>query len=134
MSKNRPIRRETADRLLQGLQQRILEINSDDSYAFVVERAVVFGSYVNTDRDILGDLDIGVLLSDRFGDDETVQDMAEERARGRYRGKRWVEEVIWPQTEILRYLRNGSPHISIHNIGTEDDEAIFSKKTIELNV
>ena len=37
------ITRSAADRMVKELQERMLEIDSDDHYAFRISRAVIFG-------------------------------------------------------------------------------------------
>jgi hypothetical protein len=52
-SKDVIIKRSTADRLVDEIQARILEINSNDELAYKVTHAVLFGSYVNSDCETL---------------------------------------------------------------------------------
>lgn len=126
------MRRATADRLLEGLKERIVEVNRSDTYVFRVSRAVVFGSYVNNPEfDMLGDLDVGVLLEPKYGPEEQTT-----RCRMKSmecRSGDYLDMMGWPREEVLRKLRNRSPYISLHPIGS-DDEAIFSKGILELPV
>jgi len=124
------IKRTTADKLLVGLQQRIIEANRNRCFLFRIKRAVVFGSYVNEpDRDRVGDLDIGIewepkvpLNSDRM-----------HRKQKEYPGSDWLSAMNWPKEEVVRFLRNRSAYISIHDFAI-DSEAILSKEIIELDV
>ena len=45
----------------------------------------------------------------------------------------WFAAMVWPKEEVVRYLRNRSGYISIHDLVT-DHEAVFSKEVIELEV
>lgn len=127
------IRRSTADRMVKELQERILEINSDDRYAYKVGRAVIFGSYVNSDCDTLGDIDVGYLLEKRFSD-RARHDSLVESIRRNHRCSDWLLRLAWPMEEVIRRIRNRSGYISLHPIGTKEDEAIFSKEWMELEV
>ena len=61
------IKRSTADKLLDGVKERILLANANDSFCYRIKRAVVFGSYVNDpDKDTLGDLDIGIEFEAKY--------------------------------------------------------------------
>ena len=124
------IKRETADRLLSGLRERILQANANESFCYRIKRAVVFGSYVNDpNREALGDLDIGILFEAKYPfNSEEFRNKERE-----CKSSDWFKAMAWPKEEVVRYLRNRSGYISIHDIET-DHEAIFSKNIIELEV
>ena len=128
--KDMKIRRSTADKLLEGVQQRILKVNSDDRFIVKITRAVVFGSYVNNpELDKISDLDIGL---------ETVclyhpRDPEYQAKAMECKSYDFITQMYWPKEEVLRYVRNRSGYISIHNIDV-DGEAIFSKEIKELDV
>ena len=124
------IKRETADRLLDGVRERILQVNADDSFCYRLSRAVVFGSYVNDpDKNMLGDLDIGVRFEPRY-----PLDSKEFRSKqAECRTSDFLKAMAWPKNEVVRFLRGGSPFISIHDLDV-DREAVFSKDIIELEV
>ena len=126
------IKRSTADRILKGLQQRIIEVNTVCEFAYIMKRAVVFGSYVNSDKDTLGDLDIGFQLEPVF-EDPVDRQIFEEHRRSFCKSDDFMMLLIWPKEEVLRYLRNRSAYISLHEIGTPEDEYIFSGNIIELD-
>ena len=82
------LRRETAERLLSELLDRIIALNSDPRFLARVQKAVVFGSYIG-EPDRIGDLDIAVQLVRREPDFEkhtqaNNRRVAEEFARGRH--------------------------------------------------
>ncbi|MBR4685952.1 MAG: hypothetical protein IKP04_05425 [Candidatus Methanomethylophilaceae archaeon] len=124
------IKRSTADRLLDGVKERILLANANESFCYRIKRAVVFGSYVNDpDRDTLGDLDIAVEFEAKYPpNSEEFRDKEME-----CRSSSWFAAMAWPKEEVVRYLRNRSGYISIHDLVT-DHEAVFSKDVIELEV
>lgn len=53
-----PINKAKADRILSEFMQRVIEVNSDDYYLFKVEKLLLFGSYLNTESNDFGDIDI----------------------------------------------------------------------------
>ena len=127
------IKRSTADRLLNGFIERISKVNSDDSYLYRVDRAVVFGSYVNDpDKDMIGDLDIGLKLVPKHEGKEH-EELCDLKRR-ECRSSDLFTSVVWPTEEILRMLRNRSAYISLHMIDTADDEAIFSSGIMEIPI
>ena len=124
------IRRETADRLLEGLRERILLANANDSFCYRIKRAVVFGSYVNDpDKDTLGDLDIGIEFEAKYPPNSEEFRNKEMECRS----SDWFKAMVWPKEEVVRYLRNRSGYISIHDL-VSDREAVFSKDILELEV
>ncbi|MGB7437553.1 MAG: hypothetical protein WBR26_20380 [Candidatus Acidiferrum sp.] len=112
---SRPITRASAERVLRELLDRVLAVNDRSELAYRVESVVVFGSYLSkTER--LNDLDIAVELKARRDDDasfESLRKASMERAlaSGR-RFRNVVEEVGWPQIEVLSILKNRSRTIS----------------------
>lgn len=65
--RRKPLRRETAERLLSELLDRITALNSDPRFLARVQKAVVFGSY-NGETERIGDLDVAVQLVRREAD------------------------------------------------------------------
>ncbi len=133
--KDLKIKRSTADRLANEVQERIFEINENPDFAFVIGRAVIFGSYVNTDSDMISDLDIGIEIRERFEDKEKQKEISDKRIAAYYsegHGQDFLMSLYWPIEEITRYLKHRSGYISIHDI-RYDKIAVFSSKTIELN-
>jgi predicted nucleotidyltransferase len=136
-----PLRRPTVERLLEALVERARKINADDAYAFRVARILLFGSAM-TEVARPNDVDVAVLLSKRFAD-EAVQERVEKiRRRAAWeRGKRFrnmVDEIFWPQTEVLLALRQRSRGLSFSDgdapsrLGTTSEvifEDVPSKKS-----
>lgn len=124
------IKRSTADKLLDGVKERILLANANDSFCYRIKRAVVFGSYVNDpDKDTLGDLDIGIEFEAKYPPNSEEFRNKEMQCKS----SDWFAAMVWPKEEVVRYLRNRSGYISIHDLVT-DHEAVFSKDVIELEV
>jgi len=130
-NKARRMKRATADRLLAEAIGRIREVNTDPMYCYAIVRLVVFGSYANSDRDDLGDLDLAIQVVPRYekGDPHL------EAARDRYHGTDPYMRHYWPVEEVMRKVRNRNAYISIHRIGDpEQDGIIFADRTIEIDL
>ena len=131
--KGRTMKRSTADRLLDGVRERIIQANRNEDFACRVERAVVFGSYVNEpDRDRIGDLDIAIRLVDRYpkGEMNIVRQRKIREAPGHMDT---IYAMSWYREEVYRFIRNRSPYIQILDMDL-DAEAVFSKNWIDLPV
>ncbi len=111
----RPITRTLAKRVLEELLYRVRVVNDWAELAYRVESVVVFGSYLSkTER--LNDLDIAIELKAKWDDDASLESfrdasMGRAHASGR-RFRNVVEEVCWPQIEVLFILKNRSRTIS----------------------
>ncbi|HET6556977.1 MAG TPA: hypothetical protein VFG54_06650 [Prolixibacteraceae bacterium] len=120
-----PLSREKATQLLNELIDRAKAINANEELVFIVESLKVFGSYL-TDKEVLGDLDIGFKLRRRYDDDEFKQrseqrsDLARENGR---QFKSWTGELFWSETEVLLMLKNKQRGLSLHN---EDSDEVFN--------
>jgi predicted nucleotidyltransferase len=110
----KPITRATADRHLAEVIERVRAFNADARRLLSVSELAVFGSYLDTDAQRLGDLDLAVTVVRRAEDGQRHVDRVLEyaRASGR-RFDTFHEELLWPRRELWMYLRNRSPAIKI---------------------
>lgn len=101
-----PYRRATADRALGELVERARSLEGDDHpFAYRVAELRVFGSYLQPEADRVGDLDILYRLIERFTD-VAEQERCEAQRRQMVRSFRNItDEVFWPQTEVVMFLR-----------------------------
>lgn len=114
----RPIKRSTADALVQGVIERTRAINADDSFVFGVRTITAFGSYVGSSA-LLGDVDLAVDLFAKHSD-PSERDAATLRysERARLAGRRFrstLEAIMAPQLDVLAALKAKSRHISLHD-------------------
>jgi hypothetical protein len=139
VAKARGIKRVTADRMLADIVDRAKQINSDAKYCYVVRALVVFGSYLDDTKMILGDLDMGFFSEGRHSQgpcsmDEYVKasgarhdahmaSIARAVAGGR-RFSTFIDRMCWPKTEFVRALKGGSPGLSLHDIADDDERAM----------
>jgi predicted nucleotidyltransferase len=117
----KPISRATADRLLAGLLERTHEINSNPERLFSVDRVRVFGSYLRSEVDPLGDLDVEVTLTGRV----SVKKLAD---YGRASGKSfstYLSQLTWAERETVQDLRAKSAAINI----TREDIDSFTQQS-----
>lgn len=117
--------REKAIQLLNELIDRAKAINENEELVYFVENLKVFGSYL-TDKEVLGDLDIGFKLSRRYHNNEFTQ-KSEKRIRlARENGRvfsNWTDKLCWSETEVLLMLKNKQRGLSLHN---EDSDEVFN--------
>ena len=88
---------------------------------------IVFGSYINTDNRKIHDLDIGVRFEKHPELYEDFKKKMKENQLRKYSNKNFLEKLLIPYTEEIRFLKAGHGTISIHDI-QYDEEAIFKDK------
>ena len=109
----KPITRKTADALVEGLIARARALNADPEQLHSVERIRLFGSYLDTGVDRLGDVDVEVNLARRVSHEALMTYGREaDKSFGSY-----IDMIFWSQTEFKQKLRNRSTAL---NITTED--------------
>ena len=116
----KPLRRETADRLLSGLLERIATLNADERFLARVQKAVAFGSYIGS-ADRIGDLDVAVELVRREPNfqkhtEANNRHVADEFAKGRHFAN-ILAQMFWWQQEAMLFLRNRKRGLSLHDYG-----------------
>lgn len=106
----KPISRKTAERLIAGLVERAQAYNGDPGKPLFISTLRVFGSYLNPDVNPLGDVDIELTYGRRITGQTALADYT--RASGRSFGT-YFDQLMWPQTELVRHLKKRSAFINI---------------------
>ena len=114
--------RKTADKKIKELAKRAEYISHEaDDFPYMVDRLWVFGSYLNTTKEKIGDLDIAYRILSKWDKDHQKDKEKEcieaeyENPLGGRRFKSILEEIFWPQTKTLKALKNHSKIISLHD-------------------
>ena len=91
-------------------------VNASDDYVHRVV-LVLFGSFLDPDRDPVNDVDLAVEIDHKEIDTAVREAKKEERRRmaedaGRNFGS-FIERLFWPTTEVMLYLKSRSRVLSI---------------------
>jgi predicted nucleotidyltransferase/predicted transcriptional regulator len=125
-SARKPVTRKTADRVVEQFLERVQQVNEGD-YAYRVKRAILFGSYLG-DAATLGDVDVSIELEDRAHDPTERQRLRDARiALAEEAGRHFrdfMEELFWPEQEVLLLLKHRSPTLSLHD---EERERVLQR-------
>ena len=132
MTDRRRIKRITADRMVGEFLDRVRAVNADQHHVYIVTRVILFGSYVNSDRDMIGDIDIGYEVKPRFSG-PLWKDIENSKRCACTAHCSTVEWLYWPCDEVLRAIRGRNRYISLHSIGI-DSKAIFSDVHHEIDI
>lgn len=130
----KPLLRTKAAQLISELVGRAKLVNADDGWAYIVERLVVFGSFV---RGAVrpNDVDIACKPAPRWTGDAQAE--AEERRRDLYPGqfRNTIHYLYWPKFEVLRFLKARSRGLSMHELDDwilkHKHEVIFEERRPE---
>ena len=121
--------RAKAEALLNGVLERVEQINARDDLLHWVTEVRVFGSYL-TDTDDLGDLDVAVKLQHRpFPDKEAIR-AARSKLAGNRQFRNILEALGFPEQFVLRLIKNRSPRISVHGTDELDENPKLGGKTV----
>lgn len=106
-----PLRRATAERLIEQVVGRAREINKNERLAYRLRWLALFGSSLaGVERP--NDVDIACSLKTRFdGEEQRVVEDERRVAKGGFANS--SEWAAWPKLEILKKLKAGSHRLSI---------------------
>lgn len=116
MKKNIRLHRKTAQRLLEELKGRASAINANPRLPQYVQQMAVFGSYVNSNKKQLGDLDVLVQISDKPGrTNDHINFFNNHRQELKLRGTSFCEQMFACYLYVRRQLQARSTALSLHD-------------------
>jgi len=110
------ISRNEAQKRIDGLPKRIEQANQNPEFAYTISRAFVFGSYLETDKQYLGDVDIALEFEPKEKDPQKQQEREEVRkvlAKASGKVNSLLDFDSWPKNEICDFLQEGIGHMDI---------------------
>lgn len=114
--------RKTAKKTLENVIQRIKEANANDKFIYRITKAVLFGSYINSDKEKIGDLDIAIYLELKDkSKDENEQNFARARTSSNY--VPFILRFIYGKEEVFKYIKNKKRILELHNGARVDEDA-----------
>ena len=114
--------RETAKRALENVVQRIKEVNENKEFIYKITKAVLFGSYINSTKDKVGDLDIAVYVDLK---DKSIPEVEQNiaRARNSYNYIPFKLKFIYGKEEVFKYIKNKKRVLELHDGVKVDEDA-----------
>ncbi|MDR2789515.1 MAG: hypothetical protein LBB59_00830 [Campylobacteraceae bacterium] len=118
-----PLNKAKADKIFNEFMKRVEEVNNSDYYLYRVKKLLLFGSYLISDNENFGDIDIACGLERKINDPEEYKKAAKKRIeeaeqKGKYFSN-YMEAVFYPEKEALLKLKNRCQYISLHSIEDE---------------
>lgn len=114
--------RATAQRALENVIQRIEKANNKKEFIYKITKAVLFGSYINSNKEKVGDLDIALYieLKDK-SKDEIEQNFA--RAKTSINYVPFLMRFIYGKEEVFRYVKDKKRVLQLHYGNKVDEDA-----------
>lgn len=114
--------RETAKMTLENVIKRIKEANRNDKFIYKITKAVLFGSYINSNKEKVGDLDIAIYieLKDK-SKPELEQNM--ERARTSNSYVPFILKFIYGKEEVFKYIKDKKHILQLHDGNKVDKDS-----------
>lgn len=114
--------RKTVEEALNNVIKRIKEANENDEFIYKITKAVLFGSYINSTKDRVGDLDIAIYieLKDKTKD-EFEQNFIRSKTALNY--VPFVFRFIYGKEEIFKYIKDGKRVLQLHDGVKVDKDA-----------
>lgn len=134
-----PLTRKTAQKRLAEFLDRVRAANANEDFVYRVRKVLVFGSYL-TEQARINDIDVAIELTLRETDPSKFRAAMEARIREAYKAGRqfssFIDELEWPDKEVLLFLKSRSRAISLH---TTDDpilkqarsRVVFEEETVD---
>ena len=135
-NKNVKMHRATATKYLNETIERIRAYNNDTTNPLFVKVAVVFGSYVNSDKEMLSDVDIalawGILKNWMDWEEEHLDEI---RKFWGIKSTPMVDQTLgYMQRKALIQFRKRNMWVQFTSLDYQEErEIVYSDKTQEIN-
>ena len=111
--KKRQYKRHTADEALKMIINQIEQVNSMDDFVYFVDKAVLFGSYLDIDKQTLGDIDIAIYLSPKRTDVDEMELNLNRSYKKDYSGA-FCNRLFYGREEVCKFIKNRKSVVSLH--------------------
>lgn len=114
--------RKTAERALKNVIRKIKEANKNEEFIYIIKKAVLFGSYINSTKDKIGDLDIALYVELK---DKSMPEVEQniERARTSYNYVPFILRFIYGKEEVFKYIKDKKRVLELHDGFKVDEDA-----------
>lgn len=120
VSAARPIKRDTADKALEQFLARVQEINSSGEFLYSVEKAILFGPYLDANQKIK-DVDIAVQLSPKIKDkrklDAAIDAHGKQAEAAGKKFQSYAAKRRWAGTKVRQQLKARSRSLALYDLG-----------------
>lgn len=114
--------RQTAKLALENVIKRISEVNQKEEFIYKITKAVLFGSYLNSSKEKIGDLDIALYVELK---DNTKPEIDQNLARARTSSVYvpFILRFIYGKEEVFKYIKDKKRILQLHDGIKVDEDA-----------
>lgn len=114
--------RQTAKLALENVIKRINEVNQKEEFIYKITKAVLFGSYINSSKEKIGDLDIALYVELK---DDTIPEIDQNVARAKTSSGYvpFILRFIYGKEEVFKYIKNKKRILQLHDGIKVDEDA-----------
>lgn len=107
-------KRETAQKALENLMRKIKEANEREDFIYKIDKAVLFGSYINSNKEKIGDIDIALYIDLK---DKITPETEQNYRRSFESGKQmsYLERLFYGKEEISKFVKDRKAVIELHD-------------------
>ena len=116
----RQYKRSTAESALNNVIKKIKEVNENGEFIYRVTKAILFGSYVNSEKEYVGDIDIAIYIDLK---DITIPEVEQNIDKSQNKEMLFIDRCFYGKMEVFRFLRNRKNVVSFHDGYTVDEES-----------
>ena len=119
VSRARPITRKTAEKALELFLFRVNEVNSGPEFLYTVDKAVLFGPYLDAKQKIK-DIDLAIHLSPKIKDkrklDAAIDAQASDAEAAGKNFQSYAAKRRWAETKVRQHLKGRSRAIALYDL------------------
>lgn len=106
--------RETARKALENVKLKIKEANEREDFIYRIKKAVLFGSYINSDKEKVGDIDIALYIDLK---DKITPETDQNYKRSFESGKQmsYLERLFYGKEEVSKFIKDKKAVIELHD-------------------
>lgn len=106
--------RKTAKLVLNNVIQKINEANEKEEFIYRITKAVLFGSYINSNKEKIGDLDIALYIELKDKSKPEVEQNLQ-RANTSWDYVPFILKFIYGKEEIFKYVKDRKRILELHD-------------------
>lgn len=121
--------RKTAKLALENVIKRIKEVNKKEEFIYKITKAVLFGSYINSSKERIGDLDIAIYVELK---DKSISEIEQNFTRSKTSSSYvpFILRFIYGKEEVFKYIKDKKRVLQLHDGIKVDEDARKSNEPI----
>lgn len=115
--------REIANKALENVKQKIIEVNNNENFIYRITKAVLFGSYLDFKEEKIDNLDIAIYIELKSLNLAEVEQNINRSMETR-KNMPYILRCFYGKEEIFKYVKDKKRVIRLHDGVAVDRDAI----------